>query len=222
MARGRSPEEFFEVFREVQTRKKRDSETEQSDAVEERPDPREQVPDARAGAREESEERPSLLAGPPVTVRRTAVAIGAAALLLVLLATYLIAWQRGWRAHADARRKAAAKPPAEQAQRQPARKAVSGPELVDGKVFTLLVSGSRPENLESVKQEVAYLNGYAPFRVLGLEAYAYTDSRGRHRVCARGFRGMSPERREDAKREVRHLRSRHNKLEYKDANFFPP
>jgi hypothetical protein len=222
VARGRSPEEFFEVFREVQTRKKRDSETEQGDEVEERPAPREQETDARTGTREKSEERPSLLAGPPVTLSRTVVAIGAAALLLVLLATYLIAWQRGWQAHADARRKAAAKPPAGKAQRQPARKAASGPELVDGKVFTLLVSGSDSENLASVKQEVAYLNGYAPFRVLGLEAYAYTDSKGRHRVCARGFRGMSPERRQDAKHEVRRLRSRHNKLEYKDADFFPP
>lgn len=218
MARGRSPEEFFEVFREVQTRKKQEPEAEEN---EESPAHRQQEAKAEPESPPEAEESRSLLTGSPVTLSRTAVAIGAAALLLVLLATYLIAWQRGWRAHAAARRKAAAKPPSERAAGPPP-KAARGPELVDGKVFTLLVSGSSSENLESVKEEVAYLNGYAPFRVLGLEAYAYTDRKGRHRVCARGFRAMDSQRRKDVKREVRHLRSRRNKLEYKDADFYSP
>ncbi len=221
MPRGRSPEEFFEVFREVQTSKKK-----QDAEPEERAQPeRDARRDEAASPRPARGPGRSVLAGPPLTVSRTTVAVGAAALALVLLATYLIGRQQGWRAYVAARREAAAKQEAEPTQKAkgaPAAPSRAVPEFVDGKLFTLLLSGKRPEHRKSVEQEVAYLNGYAPFKALVIRAYAYTDRSGSHRVCATGLGALTQAEREHVKQSVRRLKSRRGQREYSGADFYSP
>ncbi|MBL7223230.1 MAG: hypothetical protein ISS72_05205 [Candidatus Brocadiae bacterium] len=209
MPGGRSPEEFFEVFREVQNKARAD-EAESQEAL-----------DSSGAADEAATPEPSWFGGAPVVLSRSALLIGSSVVLLALLCAYMVAWQRGWRAreallHKPAAQKGAKATPAK------APPPPGEPELVDGKVFTLLSSGKRPELLASVKQEVEYLNGYAPFRALGLRAYAYTDRQGRHRVCANGFAAMSREQRDAAKKAVRGLKSRRGSREYSSAEFYSP
>lgn len=221
MPRGRSPEEFFEVFREVQTNKKKQDGEPEEPAQPERDARR----DEAASPRPARDPGRSVLAGPPLTVSRTTVAVGAAALALVLLATYLIGRQQGWRAYIAARRQAAAKQEAEPTQKAkgaPAAPSRTEPEFVDGKLFTLLVSGKRAEHRKSVEQEVAYLNDYAPFKALVIRAYAYTDRSGSHRVCATGLGALTQAEREHVKQSVRRLKSRRGQREYSGADFYPP
>ncbi len=221
MPRGRSPEEFFEVFREVQTNKKKQDAEPQERAQPERDARRDEAASPRPARGPER----SLLAGPPLSVSRTTAAVGAAALALVLLAAYLIGRQQGWRAYVAARRQAAAKQEAEptpKAKGAPAAPSRVVPEFVDGKLFTLLLSGKRPEHRKSVEQEVAYLNGYAPFKALVIRAYAYTDRSGSHRVCATGLGALTQAEREHVKQNVRRLKSRRGQREYSGADFYPP
>ena len=50
----------------------------------------------------------------------------------------------------------------------------------------------------------------------------WRDRQGRYRLCARGLKGVSAPKREDVKTQIRKLKSRFGKLEYKGADFYAP
>lgn len=206
MTHESGPEEFFEVFREVQESKKKHEEG--------------------AAAPGEGEESlhvvPAAPSEPAVlgVSRPVAVAVVVGALLLVV-AAYLLGKQHGWQAHAAAR-KAASRQPHEPATPAPVGPGTDEPELVDGKLFTLLLSGTRAKDSTSVEEEARYLNSYEPFRALGVQAYVWRDRQGRYRLCARGLKGMSAPKREDVRSQIRKLKSRFGKPEYKGADFYAP
>ena len=223
MPRGRRPEEFFEVFREVQANKKGANDEPGEDA---RPGPSAEADIQAAEPVVEAPRRPGLFAGPPVALSRRNLAYAAGLALVVVVAAYLIGWQRGWAAYERAARRrrqpAAAKPTTKPSTPAAALVDDGTPELVDGKVFTLLVSGKTAAWRRSVDEEAEYLNGYAPFKNLRVRAYSYRDKDGRFRVCARGLAAMDPATRDRVTKAVRRLKSRRGKLEYSHADFYAP
>jgi len=210
---GRSPEEFFEVFREVQASKRK---------REEKPAA---PPETPAPPAEEAPAR-SLLsrfrwpAEGALTVSYPVVGAAAVVLLLVAVGGYLLGRQQGWHAHAAwlAHKAAPKAAPATST----GAVASEEPEYVEGKVFTLLVSGNDARARASSEQEAKYLNNYAPFKALQVQAYVWRDKSGSYRVCARGLGAMGAASRENVKTQVRKLRSRFGKHEYQQADFYAP
>lgn len=216
MSHARGPEEFFEVFREVQsTRKKRDDKPPGPGAAEAKPGERTAAPNA-------DQPGPAFWEG-ELTLRYPVAALIGVAIVLLAVAAYLAGRQHGW-----ARHSASQAPKAEPGQTARPGTAASAavtsdePELVDGKVFTLLISGAKAKDLESVKAEAEYLNRYGAFKALPVQAYVWRDREGRYRLCARGFLDLAPALREDVRREIRTLKSRFGKHEYNKADFFAP
>ena len=209
MTRDRGPEEFFEVFREVQAGKKR---------AQEGPAP-ERAPAEASGA-EPAEPRGG---GAPQTFEVTypvaaAFVVGA---VLLIVAAYLLGKQQGWRAHAAALSRPAARQGPRPATGGPGSPAAldAGPELVDGRVFTLIMYG-RSQRLAQL--EADYLNREARFQALRVQAYVYRDRSGAYRLCVRGLARRTPAEREAVKAELRRLKSSAKKLDYRDADFQAP
>ena len=205
MPQTEGPEEFFKVLREVQQGKKR----------------QEGEPAA------EGEPAPVLSAapGPPGTLCLSYLAAlgGLVIVVLVVLLAYLIGRRHGWDAYeADLRRQAekATEKATSATPGQPAPQA-QAPEVVDGAVFTLLTLGKAAADRESVEKEAEYLNKYAPFKTLHLEAHAWRDRSGRYRLCARGFKAMDEAMRKQVRDQVRNLVSRHGQREYRGSDFLP-
>jgi len=206
--RSRGPEEFFEVFREMQQSKKKGEEKPDSQEPELQLKPRQPAPSPE---------------GPLLSISRTTAVAAVVAVVLLVVAAFLLGKQYGWRSHAAqvARKKTGAPRPAPTT-RTPAGRVSEGPELVGGKIFTLLVSEKEAQHRKSAEEEAKYLNSYAPFGALEVEAYVWRDKRGRYRLCARGLAKMRPAEREQVKKQIRRLKSRFGKREYKDADFYPP
>jgi hypothetical protein len=209
--RDRGPEEFFEVFREVQASKKRRDDEPAADAEEPRPAPEPE-------AFEPAGPPPTLAVSYPVAA---ACVVGA---LLLIVAAYLLGKQAGWRAYDEAMKRPGRRAGTQAAADTRLSPGVisAEPELVDGKVFTLITYGSSRSNEELAEAEVEYLNAYEPFRALGVQAYTYRDRNGKYRLCARGLAGRRATDREDVKAKIRKLRSRRSKLDYSDAEFYAP
>jgi len=195
------PEEFFEVFRSVQEGKKGHEELPVAPAAGPPPGPA----DARA-----------------LTVSYLAAGGAVVIVVLLVLAAYLLGRQHGWRAREAALRRATGSQGAEPAQAPAVAAVADQPEIVDGAVFTLLTLGRADADRESIVKEAEYLNGYAPFRALQVEAYAWRDRTGKYRLCARGFKAMDEATRKRVRDQIRGLMSRHAKREYRDADFLAP
>jgi len=208
VTRASGPEEFFEVFREVQKGRKKPEHTREGHT----PAPSEP---ADTGGEEAS-------AG---EVRLSYPAAGGAVLIAVLLVVlgYLVGRQDGWRAYeAFVIKQAttqAAKPDGAKAAAQ--KRSVKGPEIVNGLVFTLLTLGKGQADKASAEKEAEYLNSYAPFRALQVRAYVWRDGAGRYRVCAAGLKDMDEATRKQVRDGIRNLVSRHGRREYRDCDFLP-
>ena len=213
VTRDRGPEEFFEVFREVQSGRKGRPE---SDAQ----------PDGEAEPTAPSETQP---AGSPawtlpetVEVSFVVAAAFVAGALLLIVGSYMLGRQQGWRAHA-----AAVAPPGPQegpapGTGTPATPASDAPELVDGKVFTLVTYGKARQHRQWAQMEADYLNALPRFQALSVQAYPYRDRSGTHRLCVRGLAAKSAAERGTVKARIRALKSRAGKPEYSDADFYAP
>ncbi|MFW6162876.1 MAG: hypothetical protein ACODAJ_08885 [Planctomycetota bacterium] len=230
MTRDPGPEEFFEVFREVQSTKKKRQEAAQAadqpleppaeddDTVEQAPPPPE--PEAPRGP-------PS--AGAALLTRTVEVSVPVAAAvvvgaLLLAAATYMLGKQQGWRAHVEAVNQAAVRPTGQPGSAGGSGRAVVSdePELINDRVFTLVTYRGSAQHRKLAQLEADYLNEHPRFRALGLRAYVYRDRGDRYRLCVRGLRAKSEAERAAARATIRKLRSRQNELAYKDADFYAP
>ena len=210
MGRPGGPEEFFEVFRKVQeTKKGRDEGAE----VEAPPVERPRGPQAT----------PAALGEPGAVSLSYPAAAGAVVIVvLLLLAAYLVGRQHGWVARERAARRPTTGEAAKASTPAPVPGVADEPELVSGTIFTLLTLGKADEDLDSVTKEAEYLNGYAPFRALQVQAYVWRDRAGKYRVCARGLKALDEPTRKHVRDQIRGLMSRHGKREYRDADFLSP
>lgn len=211
MPRAEGPEEFFKVLREVQQGKK--------------------TPDGGVGTEGPSpvvaKEGPGPALAGTVSLSVPAAAAGVVIVLLLMVLAYLVGRQHGWLAYeAMLRRqgereaeKTAEK--ATKATKAPTPEPAQTPEVVDGAVFTLLTLQKSAADKESVTKEAEYLNKYAPFKALGVEAYVWRDSSGRYRLCARGFKAMDEATRKQVRDQIRNLVSRQGRREYRDSDFLP-
>lgn len=207
MSRGRGPEEFFEVFREVQQGRK---------THEEKP----------ARAETPQPEPPTGPSGTPSGVfalSYPALAGVAVAVVLLVAAGYLLGRQHGWRAALRAAPRSPRAAPSS-AERAAAQQPQWGePEFMeDGTVFTLLTLGRESKDRESVEAEALYLDSYGPFRALGVRAYLWRDRSGKYRLCARGLKAMSAAERGRVRDQIRRLTARSGRREYRDADFLAP
>ncbi len=205
MARSGGPEEFFEVFREVQQGKK--------------------APEG--GTPRTPPAAPVEPGGPPPgTLSLSYLAAGGALVIVALLVVlgYLLGRMHGWAAYEAATKRQAEKPPSEKASTAapaPQTRVSTAPEVVDGMVFTLLTLGKATADRESAEKEAEYLNKYAPFKALGVEAHVWRDGAGRYRLCAKGFKDLDEAARKKVRDQIRNLVSRHGKREYRDSDFLP-
>lgn len=215
MPRHRQPEEFFEVFRQVQKTK----------GAEPSPDAEEAPKDIPMPPQPPLTDKPTgrgtgFFAGPPVTLSRMAIFLGGCGVLLVVLIAFLGGRHSGWRESAPAAEEtvdgeAAAVEEAE-------KKALeSGAEFVKRKVFTMITLGTRPEHKEKLEREARFLNNKPQFRDLGLTAYVYRDSKKRYRLCARGLAAMSAEEREAVVKQVPSLKGTSG-TDYRQAGYYAP
>lgn len=209
MARDRGPEEFFEVFREVQASKKR---AEEGDAAQ----PVIAAPDAgqpKTPARERRALPESLDISYPVAA---AFVVGA---LLLVVAAYLLGKQHGY-----ALAKPAGPPPVVDPKGGTSGPSAvtAGPEVVDGKIFRLLFSGTGDRDRASVEKEVEYLNSYEEFRALGVTAFLWRDKSRHYWLCVRGLADLSAAERDRVRGRIRALRSSRGQREYAEADFFRP
>lgn len=209
MARDRGPEEFFEVFREVQASKKQaeDEETAHAGAL------AAQAAEPEAPVRQRRALPDALEVSYPVAA---AFVVGA---LLLIVAAYLLGKQRGYALAAAPARPVVAGPTTQTPGHVPAG---SGPEIVDGKIFRLLYSGAAARDRDSVETEVEYLNSYEDFRALGVRAYPWRDATRHYWLCARGFADKPAAERDRIKSRIRALRSSRGRKEYDGADFFKP
>ena len=224
MSRGRRPEEFFEVFREVQETKKRQEETAEHEAEPGLPEPpTREEPAMKLADREPFVDRLGAFFARTVTVSYTVIATFFIASFLLILAAYMLGKQAGWSSHEAAvggrPRAPIVEPKGEAASDAPV---ASGPELVDGKVFTLLTGDRTATSRQSVEKEVEYLNRSSSFTRLGFEAYVYRDQAGRYRLAARGLAGMDASRRKAAIEAVARLKSSRGRNEYSGAALYAP
>ena len=204
MPHARGPEEFFEVFREVQqSRKARDEKPAAPDSASGKPSGR--LGEALTGG---------------LTLTYPAIAGSVVVVVLLVVAGYLVGRQRGWRAALSRARQPATATPTTRTLRE---KEVVAPEFMeDGTVFTLLTLGREAKDRQSVEEEAKHLNSYGPFVALGLTAYAWRDHSGKFRLCARGMKGLSAQDRQRVRDQVRKLAARSGKREYRDADFLAP
>ncbi|HUT36887.1 MAG TPA: hypothetical protein VNE39_25620 [Planctomycetota bacterium] len=204
MPHSEGPEEFFKVLREVQQGKAKH---------EGAGGPAEPAP-----AGEPSE-------GPLGTLALSYPAALGGVVIVVLLVVlgYLLGRQHGWNAYEAALKHQAARAVEKATTAAPAKAAPQGqaPEVIEGMVFTLLTLQKSAADRESVQKEAEYLNKYAPFKALGLEAYAWRDTSGKYRLCARGFANMDDATRKQVRDQVRNLVSRQGRREYRDSDFLP-
>ncbi len=202
--RARGPEEFFEVFREVQQSRKA----------------RDEKPTApRTPSAEPSRRLGDALSG-ELTLTYPAIAGSVVVVALLVVAGYLVGRQHGWRAALAQARQAST---ATTAAKTRTEKKVAAPEFMDdGTIFTLLTLGREAKDRQSVEAEARHLNSYGPFVALGLTAYAWRDHSGKYRLCARGMKGLSPQERQRVRDQVRRLAARSGKREYRDADFLAP
>jgi hypothetical protein len=200
------PEEFFKVLREVQQGKPK------ADGA---AGPAEPAPPASIAQEE----------GPPGTLALSfPAAIGGLVIVVLLVVLgYLLGRQQGWNAYEAALKHqgAATQEKATTATPAKAPSAAQAPEVIEGKVFTLLTLQKGAADRDSVQKEAEYLNRYAPFKALGIEACTWRDPSGRYRLCARGFRDMDEATRKQVRDQVRNLVSRQGRREYRDSDFLP-
>ncbi len=206
MPHTEGPEEFFKVLREVQQGKPKGEGAAPAAAP---------APPAAISGEE----------GPPGTLSLSfpAALCGVVIVVLLVVLGYLFGWNRGWNAY-EARLKERAERAVEKAATGTPAKAMpvaQAPEVVEGKVFTLLTLQKGTADRESVEKEAAYLNGYGPFKATGLDAYVWRDASGRYRLCAKGFKDMDEATRKQVRDQVRNLVSRQGRREYRDSDFLP-
>ncbi len=207
MPRGRGPEEFFEVFREVQQNRKAREQKAPRAEDQKAPEPAARSPETAASA---------------VALTYPAIAGSVVAVVLLAVAAYLLGRQHGWRAALDAARRGRKATPSTASQSAPRLVAAEPEFMEDGTVFTLLTLGRGAKDRESVEAEAKHLNSYGPFQALGLRAYVWRDRSGKYRLCARGFKALSPQDRQRVRDQVRRLRARSGRREYRDADFLAP
>jgi len=209
VTRASGPEEFFEAFRGMQQAKKRP----EGEAPDEAP--------VQGAPRAESQ----VLATGEVTLSYPAVAGGVVIVLLLVVLGYLVGRQHGWRAYEGAIKRQAEEAAQKPQSATPAAKASgavsSEPEVIDGMVFTMLTLGKTPADRASVEKEAEYLNRYAPFTALQVEAYVWRDKAGRYRLCARGLQAMDAATRAQVRDQIRNLVSRQGRREYRDSDLLP-
>ncbi|MBM4038740.1 MAG: hypothetical protein FJ290_09515 [Planctomycetes bacterium] len=206
MPHTEGPEEFFKVLREVQQGKGK---------------PEGGVPVVTAAPPAASTEG----VGPPGTLSLSypAAACGVVIVVLLVVLGYLLGRNRGWDA-CEAWLKEQAERAVEKAGTATPAKApplAQAPEVIEGKVFTLLTLQKGAADRESVEKEAEHLNRYGPFKALGIEAYAWRDPSGRYRLCAKGFKGMDEATRKQVRDQVRNLVSRQGRREYRESDFLP-
>jgi len=203
--RSEGPEEFFKVLREVQQEKSKH---------EGRP----------PGAEPALAFEPDTLPAGTLCLSYLAALGSVVIVVLLVILAYLFGRQHGWWAY-DAALKRQAERAAQKATSaapvQPPPLATE-PEVLDGLVFTLVTLGKAPADRASVEKEAEFLNKYAPFKALQVEAYAWRDRGGRYRLCARGFKGMDEATRKQVRDKLRSL-SPHGKgrRDYQDSDFLP-
>ncbi len=209
--RAEGPEEFFKVLREVQQGKKK-------------PDG---GPTAEASPPGAIPAEPEF--APPATLSLSLAAAAGAVVIVLLLVVlaYLVGRQQGWHAYEAMLRRQGEREAEKAAERAtPTTKAspaapTHAAEVIDGSVFTLLTLQKAAADRESVTKEAEYLNKYAPFKVLGVEAYVWRDNSGRYRLCAKGFKAMDEATRKQVRDQIRNLVSRQGRREYRDSDFLP-
>jgi hypothetical protein len=224
--RGRSPEEFFEVFREVLDSKKKHGEEPDASEASPRgerplraaiPEPEELAPRAPLA------ERVNAFLGGTVTVSRTVVLATAVGGILLLLIAFLLGKQAGRGSRPAAAEQSSTEEPSAPEADADAAAAPQEPEFVEGKVFTLVTSGTRRIDRERIEAEAAYLNERSnAFRGLGVEAYCFRDKASRYRLCVRGLLGRSEADRDRVAEKIRKAHSSRGKLEFSQADFYAP
>jgi len=213
VTRDRGPEEFFEVFREVQAgRKGRPESDAQPDGQAEPAAPSETQPPAR----------PAWTLPEAVQVSFVVAAAFVVGAVLLTVGAYMLGRQQGWRAHRAAVGQPGPQEPAAPGTGTPATPASDAPELVDGKVFTLVTYGKARQHRQWAQMEADYLNALPRFQALSVQAHPYLDRNGTHRLCVWGLAAKSAAARETVKARIRALKSRAGKPEYKDADFYAP
>jgi hypothetical protein len=222
VTRGRSPEEFFEVFREVQETKKRQGEAADAEDAPAKPEPaRPDKPVMNLADREPLMDRLSDFFARTLTVSYTIVATCIVAVILLLMVAYMLGKQSGWSSHAAAVK--AAQEPAEPGKMSAAPTLPpSTSDFVDGKILTLATLGTQDSHRENIQNDADYLNQDPTFNTLGLTAFAYRDRAGRYRLAARGLDRYEPARREQVIQQVRRIKSKRGKLEYATADLMVP
>lgn len=205
MTRAEGPEEFFKVLREVQQgKKKHEGET----------PPGEPSP-AVASPEPAPEPTGTLSLSYPAAAGAVAIAV-----LLIVLG-YLVGRQQGWSAYEAALRRQGEKAVPKPTTATPLAPRLQAAEVVDGMVFTLLTLGKSTADRDSVEKEAEYLNKYAPFKALQVEAYVWRDPSGRYRLCAKGLKAMDEAARKQVRDQIRNLVSRQGRREYRDSDFLP-
>jgi len=158
-----------------------------------------------------------------VTVSYTIVATSVVAVILLLMAFYMLGKQSGWASYAATVKSGSQEQGGEQKPGDSVPKAAAtGPELVDGKIFTLLTGDRTAVSRESVEKEVEHLNALSSFTRLGLEAYVYEDEAGRYRLAARGLAALDASRRGDVIETVSRMKSSRGRSEYTGAALYAP
>ncbi len=222
---GRGPEEFFEVFRSVQSnRKKRDEKAPSAGTPTDEPETEAAPPAA--------EPEPRLAPSPRVWERELTVSVPVAALvvlgaLLVVAAAYMLGRQHGWQSHAGTqaqRSSTAGQGSAPTTALRAASILASEPEYnAEGKVFTLVTYGTGTKDRDRAEQEAKYLNSYSLFsRTLKVQAYVWRDTKSKYRLCGRGLSALSPANADNVVKEIKKLKSSHGRPDYATANFEAP
>ncbi|MFP4056279.1 MAG: hypothetical protein ACLF0G_05355 [Candidatus Brocadiia bacterium] len=188
MARGHSPEEFFEVFREVLDGKKKLREKpaeEQGESQEAKspqpppPSPPEPEPQRRWRAQRAAlADRVRVFLNDTVTVSKAVVVAAAVGTVLLVLAAFLLGRQVGWGRGAAATRQEMAGGPS--ARDQGGEEQGQGPS---SHVIQLLSS----DKLEYVELDVKRLNESDLFQARDLRAFVLPAPRqGLYRLCVSG------------------------------------
>jgi hypothetical protein len=223
VTRGRSPEEFFEVFREVQETKKRQGDTTDAEDAPAKPEPaRPDTPVMNLADREPLVDRLSDFFARTVTISYTIVATSAVAVILLLMAAYMLGKQSGWSSHAAAVKSAVQEPGEAEKEAIIPTLPPSTSDFVDGRILTLATLGTQESHRKNIQDEADNLNRDPSFTSLGLTAFAYKDRAGRYRLAARGLDRYEPARREQVIQQVRRIKSKRGKLEYATADLMVP
>lgn len=211
MPRGGGPEEFFEVFREVQAARK------EGQAAKKDHGDSPALPQSPPAVLQDVDEAP----GGAFTI--SYLAAGAVVVIVALIAVlaFLLGRNYGW----DACEAALRRQPEQAASPKASTGIVPGfaaqaEELIDGRAFVMLTGEKTPAARGSAEKEAEHLNRHPLFLKYGLVAYVWRDALERYRVGVRGFARMDEATRIRVRDEIRRLPSRDGKPLYADAGFY--